>query len=169
MKKIDKKEEQVEVLENNNEEIELLNKQIADLEEKVKFFQAELINYRRRKDDETTNKLKFANQDLILELIPISDNFERAIKLDDQNLEDELSKFLSGFKLIYSHLNDILKKYGVEEIPTVGEIFNPNLHEALLAVNDPTKEDDVIVECLLKGYTLKDKVIRHAKVTVNKL
>lgn len=169
MKKIDKKEEQVEVLENNNEEIELLNKQIADLEEKVKFFQAELINYRRRKDDETTNKLKFANQDLILELIPISDNFERAIKLDDQNLEDELSKFLSGFKLIYSHLNDTLKKYGVEEIPTVGEIFNPNLHEALLAVNDPTKEDDVIVECLLKGYTLKDKVIRHAKVTVNKL
>lgn len=171
MKKKDKIEEIIneDVKDESLIEIENLKGLVGELEEKIKFFQAELINYRRRKDEETTNQLKFANQDLILELIPISDNFERAIKLDDQNLEDELSKFLSGFKLIYSHLNDALKKYGVEEIPSVGEVFDPQKHEALMTVNDSSQPDDVVVECLLKGYSLKGKVIRPAKVIVNKL
>ncbi len=106
---------------------------------------------------------------MILELIPIVDNFERAIKLDDTNLNDELSKFLAGFKIIYSHLTEILGKFGVEEIQTVGCEFNPNVHEALMTAHDETKPNDEVVECLLKGYTLKGKVIRAAKVIVNKL
>ena len=149
-----------------------LNKQkeiITDLENKLKYQQAELVNYRKRKDEETANLLRFANQDLILELIQTVDNFERAIKLDDTNLNDELSKFLAGFKLIYSHLTETLKKFGVEEIETVGSEFNPNVHEALMTVHDETKPNEQVVECLLKGYTLKGKVIRAAKVIVNKL
>ena len=150
-------------------ELKKLNDRIIELEGKVKYNQAELINYRKRKDEEVSNMLKFANQDLILELIPIVDNFERAIKLDDTNLDDNLSKFLAVFKIIYSHLCEILKKFGVEEIETVGCPFNPNCHEALMTANDTSKEDDVVVECLLKGYTLKGKVIRAAKVIVNKI
>lgn len=151
------------------EELKKLKDTIIEMDNKIKYHQAELINYRKRKEEETSNMLKFANQDLILELIPIADNFERAIKLDDNNLDDGLSKFLAGFKILYSHLVDTLKKFGVEEIETVGKEFDPMLHEALMVSNDKEKEDDIILECLLKGYTLKGKVIRPAKVVVNKL
>ncbi len=153
----------------NEEEIKKLKDNITELENKVKYSQAELINYRKRKDEETQGLLKYANKDLILELIPVADNFERAIKLDDTNLNDELSKFLDGFKLIYSHLTETLKKFGVEEIETVGKQFDPNVHEALMTKQDPSKPNEEILECLLKGYTLKGKVIRAAKVVVNKL
>lgn len=153
----------------NDIELKKLKDTIIEMENKIKYSQAELINYRKRKEEEMANMLKFANQDLILELIPIADNFERAIKLDDNNLNDELSKFLAGFKILYSHLSETLKKFGVEEVETVGKVFDPAMHEALMTAKDETKENDVIVECLLKGYTLKGKVIRPAKVVVNKL
>ncbi len=153
----------------DNDELNKLKQNIIDLENKVKYSQAELINYRKRKDEETAGLLKFANKDLLLELIPVADNFESAIKLDDTNLNDELSKFLDGFKMIYSHLTEALKKFGVEEIPTVGTTFDPNVHEALMTKSDPTKANEEVLECLLKGYTLKGKVIRAAKVVVNKL
>jgi len=155
--------------ESNENELNKLKNNINELENKLKYQQAELINYRKRKDEETANMLKYANQDLILELIQIVDNFERAIKLDDNNLDDQLSKFLSGFKIIYSHFTETLKKYGVEEIETVGTTFDPNIHEALMTAHDETKPDEMVVECLLKGYKLKGKVIRAAKVVVNKL
>ncbi len=151
------------------DELKKLNDTIIELNNRLKYSQAEMINYRKRKDEETANMLKYANQDLILELIDIADNFERAIKLDDNNLEDSLSKFLAGFKIIYSHLMETLKKFGVEEIETVGKEFDPSYHEALMVVNNVEKPDDTVVECLLKGYTLKGKVIRAAKVIVNKL
>ena len=153
----------------NEDELNKLKENITELENKLKYSQAELINYRKRKDEETAGLLKYANKDLILELIPVADNFERAIKLDDTNLNDELSKFLDGFKLIYSHLTETLKKFGVEEIETVGKQFDPNVHEALMTKQDPSKPNEEILECLLKGYTLKGKVIRAAKVVVNKL
>ncbi len=157
------------IIQAKDEEIKKLTEKSADLENKLKYQQAELINYRKRKDEETSNLLKYANQDLIIELIQVVDNFERAIKLDDTNLDDNLSKFLAGFKLIYSHLTETLKKFGVEEIETVGVEFDPNVHEALMTVRDETKPNDIITECLLKGYKLKGKVIRAAKVVVNKL
>lgn len=151
------------------DELKKLKDTIIEMDNKIKYHQAELINYRKRKDEETANMLKFANQDLILELIPIADNFERAIKLDDNDLTDELSKFLAGFKILYSHLVETLKKFGVEEIECLGKEFDPMLHEALMTANDKEKENDIVVECLLKGYTLKGKVIRPAKVMVNKI
>ena len=164
-----KKDKYQKELEAKEATIKKLEEENKALSEKVLLAQAELINYRKRKDEEVANLLKFANKDLILELIPIADNFERAIKLDDTNLDDELSKFLAGFKMIYSHLTETLKKYGVEEIETVGKIFDPNVHEALMTKQDSTKQNEEVLECLLKGYTLKGKVIRAAKVVVNKL
>lgn len=150
------------------EKIGKLTMIIADLENKVKYHQAELINYRKRKDEEVSNMLKFANQDLILELIPILDNFERAMKLSD--IEDEKqAQFLEGFKMIYSHTAEVLKKFGVEEINPLGEKFDPNLHQALLVEQDKEKEDEIVLEVLLKGYTLKGKMIRPASVKINKI
>ena len=157
----------------NNKEVELTN-EIArlteennNLVEKVKLAQAELINYRKRKDEETANLLKYANQDLILEIISVVDNFERAIKLDDNNLTEDISKFLAGFKMMYASLKETLTRFGVEEINRVGQIFDPSQEQALLTDCVEDKEDEVVLEVLLKGYKLKDRVIRPASVKIN--
>jgi len=176
-----KVEEQVELLEETEElekdtklneemlkleeEINALTDQNKGLEEKIKLTQAELINYRKRKDEEVEGLLKYANQSLITDLLPIIDNFERAI--NHSEVSEEVKKYSVGIKMIYNNLNDILKQYGVEEINRVGEPFNPNLEQALLVDNDPSKEDDIVLEVLLKGYKLKDRVIRPASVKIN--
>ena len=179
----EKHHEQHEKVEQDSASLEAANTKIAELTaklattdkekqeliDKVKLGQAELINYRRRKEEETNNMLKFANQDLILEILPIVDNFERAIKEDDNDLTDELSKFLAGFKIMYASLNDVLKKYGVEEINRVGEIFNPSEEQALLTDSLPDHADEEVLEVLLKGYKLKGRVIRPASVKINQI
>ncbi len=159
----------------NNKEIkklkeqnELLKKECSEQLEKIKLAQAELINYRKRKDEEISIYKKYCNQDIITELIPIIDNFERAISLDDNNLTDELSKFLAGFKMMYASLMEVLKKYGVSEISRQGEVFDPKLEEALMTDNLEEYDEDVVTEVLLKGYKLIDRVIRPASVKINK-
>lgn len=159
----------------NNKEIkklkeqnELLKKECSEQLEKIKLAQAELINYRKRKDEEISLYKKYCNQDIITELIPIIDNFERAISLDDNNLTDELSKFLAGFKMMYASLMEVLKKYGVSEISRQGEVFDPKLEEALMTDNLEEYDEDVVTEVLLKGYKLIDRVIRPASVKINK-
>ena len=149
------------------EQIQQLQVDNQSLIDKVKLTQAELVNYRKRKDEETANMLKFANQDLLTELINVVDNFERAIKLDDNDLTDELSKFLDGFKMIYANLMEILKKFGVEEINRVGEVFDPSQEQALMTDCVDEMDDDVVIEVLLKGYKLNGRVIRPASVKVN--
>ena len=165
-KKHDKHHDEIKKL---KKELEDKDKQITELNEKIKYNQAELINYRKRKEEEVTNRLKYANQDLISELILILDNFERAIRLDDNNLTDELSKFLKGFKMMYASFDDVLKKYGLEEIEAEHKEYDPNTMEALMTDSDKNYKDGEVLEVLLKGYRLKDRVIRPASVRVNKL
>lgn len=155
---------------NNDHEDELrkLNNIIIDMESKMKYAQAELVNYRKRKDDEVRDMLKYANEDLILEIIPTLDNFERALKMAKSD-DEKVNQFLEGFKMIYSYLAEALKKFGVEEIVALGEKFDHNLHLALMTDKDETKEDEIVLEVLLKGYTLKGRMIRPASVKVNKL
>ena len=164
------------VEERQTEEIEKLRNQLTEilnekqsLLEKLQYSKAEMINYRKRKEEETDNKLKYANQDLILEIIPVLDNFERAIKLDDNDLTDELSKFLTGFKMMYASLCEVLKKFGVEEIDCEGKESDANTMQALMTDSDSNFEDDIVLDVLLKGYRLKDRVIRPASVKVNKI
>ena len=165
-KKHDKHHEEIKKL---KEELDEKNKVIDELNEKIKYHQAELINYRKRKEEEVSNRLKYANEDLIKELILILDNFERAIRLDDNNLSDELSKFLKGFKMMYASFDDVLKKYGLEEIEAEHLEYDPNTMDALMTDSDKDFKDNEVLEVLLKGYRLKDKVIRPASVRVNKI
>ena len=151
----------------NKEEIETLNKEIFNLKEALLRNQAELQNYKRRKDEETERYLKYKNEELVKELLPIVDNFERAIKMDDNDLSDEVSKFLSGFKLIYTNTINILNKYEVTEIKAEGIEFDPTYHHAVLTEHDDTKPSGVVLEVLQKGYMYKDRVIRPAMVKVN--
>lgn len=150
-----------------NEEINNLNNQINMLKEALLRNQADLQNYKRRKEEETEKILKYKNEELIKELLSVVDNFERAIKMDDNDLSDEVSKFLSGFKLIYTNTIGILKKYDVKEITAEGVEFDPTYHHAVLTDHDDTKPAGVVLEVLQKGYTYKDRVIRPAMVKVN--
>ena len=151
-----------------SEEVLILKNNIQNLEEKLKASTAELINYRKRKDEEVANKLKFANQDLIMDILPVLDNFERAIKLQKSD-DSNLSKFLDGFKMLYNSLSETLKRYGVEEIDCLGKEFDPNFQEAMLIDQNKEEENNIVLEVLIKGYILKGRVIRPASVKVNKL
>lgn len=167
MKEKDNSKKQNKKNDNENELIIGLNNKVKDLESKLLYKDAELINYRKRKDEEVSNMLKYSNSEIILELLTVVDDLERAIKIDDNVLDDELSKFLNGFKMIYSRLIKILDTYDVKEIETLGKEFDSKYHSAVLTDNVSDKENNIILDVLQKGYMYKDKVIRPAMVKVN--
>ena len=122
---------------------------------------------KRRSEEELQKAYKYDGEDVIKELLLIVDNFERAIKLDDDNLTDELSKFLEGFKMIYTNLINILNNKNVHEIVCLNEEFNPNSMNAVLTEKVEGMEPGKVVEVLQKGYIYNDKVIRPAMVKVS--
>ena len=129
--------------------------------------QAELLNYKKRKDEETARILKYAEQDILEGFLPILDNFERAISMDDNNFGDETSKFLEGFRMVYNQTRSLLEKFEVKEIECLGHEFDPTYEQAVVVEKDDTKEPGVVLEVLQKGYTYKDRVLRTAMVKVN--
>ena len=140
---------------------------ISELEDRILREKAELVNYRKRKEEEMSKMLKYSNEDLVKEILPIVDNFERAINMDDDNLEDEVSKFLSGFKMIYCKLISTLEKYEVKAIDGNNKPFDPTYHQAVMTESKEGVEPGMVLEVLQKGYLLKDKVIRPAMVKVS--
>lgn len=148
---------------NKNEEIELLKGEIESLNNEILRSKADLINYRKRKDEETSNLLKYCNSDLILSLLNVVDNFERALVLDDEAFKS----YLDGFKLIYNQVIDILNSYEVKEIEALDKVFDPMYHQSVATKKDDTKESGVVLEVFKKGYTYKDKVLRPAMVIIN--
>lgn len=167
----DKHEKHDEHKKNHDDKLEKQNeenlKKIKDLQEALLRTQADNVNYRKRKDEEVAKRLEYANEDLVKEILPVVDNFERAISLDDDNLDDELSKFLQGFKMIYCHLVDILNKYDVKAIDGANKPFDPKYHQAVLTEKVDGMESGMVIEVMQKGYLFKDKVIRPAMVKVS--
>ncbi len=150
-----------------NEELELLQNQNAILNEKLLRITADYQNMKRRSEEELSRAYKYDGEEIIKELLNIVDNFERAIKLDDTNLSDELSKFLEGFKMIYTNLINILNSKNVREIVCLNEDFNPVSMNAVLTEKVEGMEPGKVVEVLQKGYVYNDKVIRPAMVKVS--
>ena len=128
--------------ETNNKLAEETNNKLAEenakLNEKLLRVMAEMQNMKRRNDEEISKLCKYDGEKLITKILPIVDNFERAIMLDDRDLSDEVSKFLSGFKMIYTNLISILNELEVKEIDCKGLEFDPNKMEAVLT--DSNKE-----------------------------
>ena len=151
---------------NQSENIKLIEEKNA-LSDKILRLNAEMQNMNRRFNEEKANIYKYDGEKLIKEILPIIDNFERAISLDDDNLTDELSKFLSGFKMIYTSLLSTLNAIGVKEIEAMGKQFDPKTMEAIMTTSIMEEEEGVVVEVMQKGYTYNDKVIRVAMVKVN--
>lgn len=146
---------------------DLLTNRIKNLEDALLRSQAELLNYRKRKDEETQRILKYAEEDILKGFLPILDNFERAINMDDNNLEDEVSKFLEGFKLMYKDIKSLLEKFEVKEIDCLDKEFDPAYEQAVIMDHDTTKKSGIVTAVLQKGYMYKDRVLRTAMVKVN--
>lgn len=163
VKSVKKKEPNKIKNETNNKLVE----ENAKLNEKLLRVMAEMQNMKRRNDEEISKFCKYDGEKLITKILPIVDNFERAIMLDDRDLSDEVSKFLSGFKMIYTNLVSILNELEVKEIDCKGLEFDPNKMEAVLTDSNKELPSNVVLEVLQKGYTYKDKVIRVAMVKVN--
>ena len=150
-----------------NKEIEKLQEEKNILNDKLLRVSAEMQNMKRRYEDEISKFYKYEGESFIKKTLGVLDNFERAINMDNDNLEDEVSKFLSGFKLIYNELKNNLESVGVEEIKCLDEPFNPETMEAVMTENVDGKDSGVVTSVMLKGYKYKDKVIRPAMVKVN--
>lgn len=155
----------VETTEIDLEKARLLDEN-TKLNDKVLRLSAEMQNMRRRTDEEISKMLKYEGESFIVSLLDTIDNFERAISLDDTNLDDEVSKFLSGFKMIYSKLIDLLKEQGVTEIDCLHKNFDANLMEAVMTEKVEGFDTNIVIDVMRKGYLYKDKVIRHAMVKV---
>ena len=143
-----------------------LEADLKEAEDKVLRAKAEMVNYRKRMEEEQSRIYKYANESMLKEILPIIDNFERAILMDDADLTDEVSKFLVGFKMIYSDLHKVLKDHEVKTIDALNKEFDPNFHEAVLTEKSE-KESGKVIEVLQKGYIYKDKVLRPAMVKVS--
>lgn len=135
--------------------------------ERLLRLQAEFENTRKRMEKERQDFLKFANEGVIVEILSILDDLERAVALAEAKHQD-LSAFLEGVEMILAHLYELLKKYGVRPIEAEGKMFDPALHEALMQVEREDLPEHTVVEELQKGYLLNERVIRTAKVKVSK-
>lgn len=125
---------------------------------------ADLDNYRKRSEKEKQDAISFANEDLISEILPIVDNFERA--LSHANGEENLESLRQGVKLTIDQMLSVLKKNGLQEIKSVGERFDPAVHHAI--TEEEVGEPGTVVKEFQKGYTLKGRLLRPAMVAVSK-
>lgn len=133
----------------------------ADLQDRLLRARAEFDNARRRSERERSDYLQFAAMDLVKDILPIVDDFERALKVEtaDRN-------YAKGFELIYQRMADSLKKLGLEPIETSGHKFDPNVHQAVERVQTEEAEDQTILGEFQRGYNFKGKLLRPAMVRV---
>lgn len=159
---IEKKEEslnkEVEIVEEN---IDKTKQELEETTDRLKRVMAEFENYKKRSSKERETLYNSLVADIVASFLPVQDNLEKAISV---NTQDENLK--QGIELVVKQIEDIFKKFGVEEIETVGKPFDPELHEAVSSVQDETLGEKIIKEEFRKGYKIGHKVIRHAMVVV---
>ncbi|ANX12966.1 nucleotide exchange factor GrpE [Fictibacillus arsenicus] len=154
-----------EILTEEQQRIQELELKLEEASQKNLRLQADYDNFRRRTREEQAASLKYKSQSLLEQLLPALDNFERALKTEATN--EQTQTLIQGMEMVYRQLADALKQEGLTEVPTVGEKFDPNMHQAVMQVEDSEYESNTVIEELQKGYMLKDRVIRPAMVKVN--
>ncbi|MFE1243853.1 nucleotide exchange factor GrpE [Fictibacillus sp. NPDC058756] len=154
-----------ETLTEEKQRIQELELKLEEASQKNLRLQADYDNFRRRTREEQAASLKYKSQSLLEQLLPALDNFERALKTEATN--EQAKTLIQGMEMVYRQLADVLKQEGLTEVPTVGEKFDPNMHQAVMQVEDSEYESNTVIEELQKGYMLKDRVIRPAMVKVN--
>ena len=167
--------EENEVIDENDlggGELGILKKQVANLEnilkeknEEVLRRAADLDNYRKRLTKETEDSIKFANQSVVKDFLPVIDNIELTLQHTEEG-----TPLREGIELTIKSFKDALSHHGVTEINSeLGTIFDPAVHEAIMMDSNPEYENNAITLCVQKGYILNERVIRPAKVKVNKI
>ena len=149
-----------------DKKLEELQNEVNTLKDKNMRIAAEMVNTLRRKDEETNRLLKYSNESLITELLPVIDNFERALNVDAKTVDVE--SYQKGMTMIYNSLKNILEKFEVKEIEAIDKEFDPSYHQAVMQEEKEGTKENIVIEVLQKGYTYKDKVIRPAMVKVSK-
>lgn len=139
---------------------------VAELEDQLLRRSAEFENYKKRVARQYDSMVLSARERILGELLDIIDNFDRALSVDREASTE--AAFREGTELIFSQMQDLLKKYEVTAIEAVGQTFDPNLHEALMQVDSDEFDEGVVALEINKGYRLSDRVLRHSKVGVSK-
>ncbi|AYB45617.1 nucleotide exchange factor GrpE [Paenibacillus lautus] len=163
-------EQEVPVTESADEaagsaELEKLQAELQEQQQRTLRVQADFDNFRRRTQKEKEDLGKYASSKLITELLPVIDNFERALQASEENPEFE--SFSKGVSMIFRQLESVLATEGLSAMKSVGEPFNPEYHQAIMQVESDEYEEGIVVEEVQKGYMLKDKVLRPAMVKVS--
>lgn len=158
----EEKEELDQVTEENNQKSDEFNK----LNDSFLRLQADFSNYKRRVEKDKESIYQFANEKLVLELLDVIDNLERAFSSADEVEENE--GFYQGVVMVYKQLIEILEKNGLVEIEAKDKKFDPNLHHAVMQEESEEVDEETVIDVFQKGYKLKDKVIRPTMVKVSK-
>ena len=161
-----KKAGQSEKTKKQKKEIEKFKGELSELKDKYLRIVAEFDNYKKRKDREIIRIIESANNNLFLDLLPVIDDFERSLNSDAKKKSYRSLK--QGVDIIYQKLIAVLKKQGLEPIEAFDHPFDPEIHEALMQIEDKDKDSNIVLEEVQKGYRLKDRIIRHSRVVVNK-
>ena len=164
-----KKEESAKVVEEENKDTKIaeLEEKVADLNDKFLRLYSEFDNFRKRTLKEKIDLVKTASEEIIVELLPVVDDFDRAIKAAEVSDDQEAVK--EGMIMIANKLKGILDKKGLKAINAIGEEFDTDFHEAITYIEASDKKmKGKIVDEIEKGYLLNDKVIRYTKVVIGK-
>jgi len=147
------------------EEIAALRQEVAAGKDKYLRLMAEFDNYKRRSGKEYERLISGANEKLILEMVEVRENFERALKSGGAG--GEFAPFYEGMKLIFSKYDEVLTRHGLTPFAAAGEPFDPMIHDALMKAPNARIPADCVTEVFERGYRLNDKVIKHARVVVS--
>lgn len=157
-KKLHKTKEQTRIV--------ALETQLEEVTTDLQRIQADFVNYKRRAEDDTARSVRFGRESAIMALLPVVDNIERALGHVPADLQKH--DFALGVRSIAKQVEDALKGLGVEKITSVGQPFNPDMHEAISMDDDGDGQQEVVVEEMQPGYTMDGEVIRHAMVKVGR-
>ncbi len=172
-----KQSEQTEGLDDSNDltleekvaksesDLEAAKTQVAEYYARLQRLQAEFDNYRKRTLKEKEEISKYASERLVSAILPVLDNFERAI--GSAHTSQDVTAYAQGVEMIFRQLHDILAKEGLAVIEALGQAFDPNIHEAILTVESEEYSENTVVEEVQKGYYLKDRVLRPSMVKVS--
>jgi len=139
-----------------------LEAQLQEKNDRILRLQADFENFRRRTMKEKEELAAVITQNLLTDLLPLLDNFERAMAVEQTDVE----AFQKGVEMIFTQLREVLDKHGLENIEADGQLFDPNIHQAVMRIENPDVEDGTITQVLQKGYQAKGRVIRPAMVQV---
>lgn len=148
--------------EHEEDPVAVLEAELKEKSDRILRLQADFENFRRRTAKEKEELTAVITQNMLTDLLPLLDNFERAMMVEQTDIE----AFQKGVEMIFSQLREVMEKHGLEKIEAEGQVFDPNLHQAVMRVENPDVEDGMITQVLQQGYRAKGRVIRPSMVQV---